>query len=325
LLNRIVTHDDFDGLVSAAISARALKINNFFFTGPRSITESRVRTDSKDVVCDLPFPADCGMWFDHHPGNLEELQYRKIDPDSIPGKFSLEPSCARIVFDYFTEIDGLPSHFTEMTREADIIDSFNYTSIADWQQETPGKIIDTAIRSRSDVKSDRLIFLTDLTRALAKDSLETVAAFGWVESRYQSVKSMEAAALEQIRKDSIFIDSDPHREIVILDRTHHKRQDPINKNLAYIAFPEALAVIEFKNHFNRGVKTNNLAFSMSLSLNLAKEEHSKDVGEIMRLLNMGDGHAGAAAGRVSCASKPEMLKTKDKIIADIFNYWKKQK
>jgi hypothetical protein len=72
------------------------------FLGQITITE-------QDVVCDLPYPLQCGLWFDHHEGNVQELEYRKIDPKSIPGRFDLKPSCSRVVYEYFpTKKNYLP-------------------------------------------------------------------------------------------------------------------------------------------------------------------------------------------------------------------------
>jgi len=67
-----------------------------------------------------------------------------------------------------------------------------------------------------------------------------------------------------------------------------------------------------------------LSFSLSLALNLNKREHRKDVGEIMRSLNIGDGHKGAAGGTVYCTSKAEMLRKKGEIINEIFGLWEGQ-
>ncbi len=46
--------------------------------------------------------------------------------------------------------------------------------------------------------------------------------------------------------------------------------------------------------------------------------------EIMRELNIGDGHAGAGAGTVSCGSKAEMLGEKDRLVKEILKLWKSQ-
>ena len=78
MYNRIVTHSDFDGIVSAAICAYIFNINRFYFTGPRIIQEARVSVTQNDIVCDLPYPLECGLWFDHHEGNIEDVRFRGI-------------------------------------------------------------------------------------------------------------------------------------------------------------------------------------------------------------------------------------------------------
>jgi len=77
--------------------------------------------------------------------------------------------------------------------------------------------------------------------------------------------------------------------------------------------------------FRQKRKTNDLAFSMSLSPSLELGSSEKDVGEIMRSLNMGDGHRGAGAGRVQCKSKAEMMKQKEQILQKILCMWRNQR
>ena len=102
--DRIVTHSDFDGIVSAALCSEALGCERIIFTGPNSITRAEISVGPSDVVCDLPYPLDCGIWFDHHPGNLEAVRLRGIDPAGIQGRFDEKPSCARVVLEYFAEV-----------------------------------------------------------------------------------------------------------------------------------------------------------------------------------------------------------------------------
>ncbi len=71
---RIVTHNDFDGIVSGAICSLVSGCDHFVFTGPNSIARAEVSVGPSDVVTDLPYPLDCGMWFDHHPGNLDAVK-----------------------------------------------------------------------------------------------------------------------------------------------------------------------------------------------------------------------------------------------------------
>ncbi len=89
--------------------------------------------------------------------------------------------------------------------------------------------------------------------------------------------------------------------------------------MTYLLYPHALSVLEINNLFEKGIKTNSLSFSMSLGISLNLVEHGKNIGEIIRALNIGDGHPGAASGTVVCKSKPEMERRKKEIIERSMN------
>jgi hypothetical protein len=92
-----------------------------------------------------------------------------------------------------------------------------------------------------------------------------------------------------------------------------------------LIYPEALGVLEVYNLMDhQGVKSNHLGLSMSLSINGNRKDQSRNIGEIMRTLNIGDGHPGAAAGTVRCKSKQEMLKRKRELLEQIFRIWSSQ-
>lgn len=321
---KIVTHGDFDGVVSAAICSYALKVDKVMFAGPSTITKSLISISDRDIVCDLPYPLECGLWFDHHEGNILDLEYRRINPEEIPGSFSLKNSCARVVYQYFANSCELPSHFLEAVEEADGIDSFNYQSIEEWREETPGKIIDYSIKAQQGPPREKDKYLRQLVDWIRDEALAKVAAFPPVIESFQAYKADETRMLKLIQESSYFIPEDSRQEIVIIDLTKYRHRAGLTKNLALLLNPQALAVLEVKSMFNMGVKTNNLSLSMALSLNLANKEYHKDIGEIMRRLNIGDGHRGAAAGTVSCQSKAEMLREKERVLNKIFQLWTEQ-
>lgn len=320
----IITHNDFDGVVSAAICSYVFRINLIKFTGPSTISRAQITITEDDIVCDLPYPLECGLWFDHHEGNLHELQYRNIDPASIDGKFELKPSCARVIFDYFKKNQQLPQYFKTLVAEADIIDAFDYKSIEDWRRETPGKIIDATIKIKYESPRDKNAYLKQLVHWLRDNSLTEVARYPEITEKYQIFQEEEKNILKIIEPSASFLPEDVNQEIIVLDLTSYNRRPYIIKNLAFLLFTKSLAVVEIQNLFNRGIKSNDLSFSMSLGLNLCNQKHNKDVGEIMRELNIGDGHIGAAAGTVYCSSKKEMLKQKENILKQIYKIWQNQ-
>ena len=324
IFGKIITHDDFDGLVSATICSYALRLDEIQFAGPRTIIEAKISITEKDVVCDLPYPLVCGLWFDHHEGNLEDVRSRGIDSETIGGKFERKDSCARVVYDFFCEKADLPCHFVSMVDEADMIDAFNYSSIQDWRRETPGKIIDSTLKLPRVSTQERWNYLRRLIALLKVEAIENVAERPEVLERYNAYQKEEKIMLERIHKNVTFLPEDEDRSLIIIDVTQHKRQPGILKNLAYLLYPAAEGIVEVRNIFHRDTKTNDLSFSMSLSLNLKLMEHKKNVGEIMRLLNIGSGHEGAGAGVVSCSSKNEMLRKKKLVLEEILRLYKNQ-
>jgi hypothetical protein len=321
---RIVTHDDFDGMASAVLCAFAFNIDSYALTGPRTVNESRMVITPDDIVCDLPYPLECGLWFDHHPGNLEDMKLRGIDPAAVPGAFSTAPSCARVVYDYLDSRRPLPDRFLAMVEEADIIDSFSYTSIQEWREESPGKIIEKTLRSAQGPLQHKHRYIIDLIRFLRERPLKEAAHLPEVIRRYDAYQHRENEMLDQIKKNAGFLSQDRDRELIILDFTKQNHPPRIIKHLAYLLYPQAMGVLEIRPIFRRGVKTNDLSISMSLSLNMNHRKHTKDLGQIIRDLNIGDGHKGAGAGLLKCSSKQEMLRQKDRLLNEIFRMWKDQ-
>lgn len=321
---KIITHHDFDGIVSASLCAWALKIGRILFAGPLTINKSQITITEKDVVCDLPYPLQCGLWFDHHEGNLQELEYRRIDPKSIRGRFDLKPSCSRVVYEYFSEQTELPSYFLKAVEEADVIDSFSYASIDDWRRETTGKLIDLTLKVRFSSAEDQNTYMSNLVQQLRDRPIEEVSKLPFVQKQLKQYWEEEGQMLRIIQDSSYSLERDERKEVIVIDLTQHRRRPHLIKNLAFLIYPEAMGVLEVYNLTDLGVKSNNLGFSMSLSINGNRQDKTKNIGEIMRTLNIGDGHPGAAAGTVRCNSKQEMLKKKKEILDQIFKLWSSQ-
>lgn len=321
---KIITHNDFDGIISAALCAQALGVGKILFAGPITILRSQITITEKDIVCDLPYPLQCGLWFDHHEGNLQELEYRKIDPASIPGRFDLKLSCSRVVFEYFSNRIDLPPYFVQAVDEADIIDGFTYSSIEEWRRETPGKMIDLTLKVHFSSAEEQASHMRNLVRELRDRPIEKVSRLDFVQKRLKQYQEEEGRMLKVIRDSSYFIEQDEKREVVVIDLTYYQRRPLLIKNLALLIYPEAKGVLEVYNLTERGVKSNHLGFSMSLSINGNRSDKRKNIGEIMRTLNIGDGHPGAAAGNVRCRSKQEMLKKKKEILDQIYKLWSNQ-
>lgn len=63
---------------------------------------------------------------------------------------------------------------------------------------------------------------------------------------------------------------------------------------------------------------------MNLTIAGMHQTAPRDLGEIMRELNIGSGHKGAASGTVRAKSKAEMLRAKERALQAILEKWRKQ-
>lgn len=302
----IVTHNDFDGLGSAAILSWAFGIDDIRFAGPITIANAQISITREDIVSDLPYPLECGLWFDHHAGNLEEIKLRGIDPATIAGKFAVEPSCIRVVYDYFAEQgEELPEDFSELADVGDVIDSFNYPSMDAWRADTPAHRIDRAIKASSGNRYEHEKFLRELTFMMRDLSLTEIANDSLIKTRSDSYEADEQRMLENIAKYSFKLPEDSTNELLFVDFLSFINPVRIDKKLIGLLYPEAKGYVELKPSFQAGKKTNNITVTLSLALNMQQNPHTKDMGEIVRLLNIGDGHTGAAAGVYRCNSAHE--------------------
>ncbi len=322
-IDRIVTHDDLDGAVSAALVSLAIGVDRFLFAGPVGIGNGEVQTTERDAVCDLPLPLRAGLWFDHHPGNLEEARLRGLDPAGIPGRFAPERSCARVVYDHYRERVSFPPFIPATVGGTDRVDSFDYATAEEWRAETPERLLANSLFVPGPPRGN-WEYLARLIALLKLAPMEEALSDPEVAGRVAAYRALEANSLKLFGQDAAFHPDDPVREVVLVDLTRHNRKPEITRSAAFLLHPQALAVLVVGSAFRQGKKTNDLSLSMSLSYLMNRREHRKDIGEIMRRLNIGDGHRGAGAGRIACASKDDMMKRKKRAVEEILRLWKEQ-
>ena len=115
---RVITRPDFDGVVCAVLLIDALSIRSpVQWAQPGEMQHRRVAVEKGDVIANLPFHENCGLWFDHHYSN------RPIRP--VPGVFKIAPSAAGVVYEYYRE--RLDRDYAELVRQTDRIDSADLT------------------------------------------------------------------------------------------------------------------------------------------------------------------------------------------------------
>ncbi len=219
--------------------------------------------------------------------------------------------------------DGFPEDYTELAREADVIDSFAYPNLDAWRADTAANRIDRAIKASSPHRREHEHFLRETVFLLRDLPLAEVAEDAWIMERAARYAAEEEQMLDVIRKYGRALPEDPAGELFVVDTTGFSNSVRIDKKLIALVNPTARGYVEIKPVFRGGQKTFDVALSLSLALSMQHAPHTKNMGEIVRDLNLGDGHIGAAAGVWRCANSREFQKVREELPRKVLELWKK--
>ena len=120
---RLITRSDFDGLVCGILLMEKGIIDSWKFVHPKDLQDGLFKPTSEDVLANVPYVPGCGMWFDHHVSEQERVGWTQ----DVKGESRLAPSAARIIYDYYGGAAGFPSHFSELIKGVDKVDSGDLT------------------------------------------------------------------------------------------------------------------------------------------------------------------------------------------------------
>lgn len=115
---RLVTRSDFDGLACAVLLKAAGLVTEYKFAHPKDIQDGLVEVTQNDILANVPYVPNCGMWFDHHVSEEE-----RVGNVEFRGSSKSSPSCARVIWDYFGGHDAFSPFFDDMLAVVDKTDS----------------------------------------------------------------------------------------------------------------------------------------------------------------------------------------------------------
>ena len=119
---RLITRADFDGLACGAILLEAGLVDSWKFVHPKDLQDGKIEVTKNDVLTNVPYVEGCGMWFDHHASQIQNMP----DGKEIPGVRRLAPSCAEIIYEYYGGVGKFP-HLEDMVIAANKVDSADLT------------------------------------------------------------------------------------------------------------------------------------------------------------------------------------------------------
>ncbi len=97
---RLITRSDFDGLVCGVLLSEMGHIDHYKFVHPKDVQDGKIEVNQNDILANVPFVPDCGIWFDHHSSEWERLKL--YETFKFKGKSEKAPSCARVIYNYYS-------------------------------------------------------------------------------------------------------------------------------------------------------------------------------------------------------------------------------
>jgi nanoRNase/pAp phosphatase (c-di-AMP/oligoRNAs hydrolase) len=222
---RLVTRGDLDGLISAVFLTTMEDIGSIELIHPQDITDKRFEITPDDIMANLPYHPDCAIWFDHH----ELTQSNLKPPPDFKGMHALEPSVARVIYDYYSS-DKLKK-FDSILAETDRFDSANL-NIMDIISPKGVILLGFTIDPRTGLGRFKDYFL-NLVEWLKVHKIEDVMTKPEVVERVNLYKSSNTA-FEGVLRENSRTDG-----TVILTDFREMNKIPIgNRFLIYSIFPE---------------------------------------------------------------------------------------
>lgn len=123
---KAIVRGDLDGLVSAALLKSIGQIDQIEIVRLKEFLDGKIAVTDQDILCNLPYNPDCYLWFDHHSS---EARRTPPVPTNFQGAFSLSPSTAHVIYQYF-----LPFH-TKIERLKNLVDDADTVDTADLSEE----------------------------------------------------------------------------------------------------------------------------------------------------------------------------------------------
>ncbi len=282
---RLITRGDLDGLACAVIITSHEKISEILLVHPQDITDRQIEVTGEDIIANLPYHPDCGLWFDHHlmtsSNRRPQGEYR--------GRYGQAPSAALLVWEHY----GKDARFDALVEETNRLDSAQLTE-ADVLRPERFILLGYTIDSRTGLGAFEVYFrqCVEWVKSLP---IEEVLRKPMVAERVQRLReedrNFRRTLADSSRLEGNVVFTDFRSEVVL----------PIgNRFLVYTLYPQAN--VSLRVHWGPGREFVVVAVAHSIfdrSCNTA-------VGELLARYG-GGGHRGAGSAPIPTAEAEEKI------------------
>ncbi len=297
---RLVTRADFDGLVCGALVTQFENIEDYLFVEPKFMQDGLVDIRSGDIITNLPYHANCTLWFDHHITNTTPDFPQPI----VLGKggFRLAPSAARVVYEYYSEVGNRQQAIgNSKIRPEEILSLLNSERMTYLLHEADR--IDAGKLEKEDVLDPQGYVLISMTTdgrnagdepywlkiidLLRDQTLEETLNDTDVKTRCQSIRDEQ----EKLRK-LLLEHAQLKGNVIYVDLRGVKAIPDGNRFLIFTLFPEGNIQVKVAHDSQRENTT-----AISVGYNIFNPTSNVNVGELLTNYG-GGGHKVVGSSRV---------------------------
>lgn len=275
---RLVTRADLDGLTSAVIVTMKEPIDEIVLIHPQDITDKKFDVRPDDILVNLPYHPNAGLWFDHHLLTASNER----PPANYKGRHRIAPSAARLVYEYYLEKapdDPALLRFAPLVEATDRLDAAQLTP-EDVSNPQGYILLGFTIDGRTGLGLFESYFrkLVDWLKAMP---IEEVVQQPEVRDRVERLRSDQIEFLQLLRRNSFQLNN-----VVVTDLREIDRLPAGNRFLIYTLFPESN--VSLRVHW--GPSHNSVVAAVGHSI--FNRTCKTSVGELMSRFG-GGGHRGA--------------------------------
>lgn len=296
---RLVTRGDLDGLTSAVIITLKEPVDELLLVHPQDITDKRVEIRSDDILANVPYHPNCGMWFDHHL--LTDSNERP--PEQFKGRWRTAHSAARLVYEHYLEQHPNDPALLRLATLVDETDRLDGAQLTPDDVENPRDyiLLGYTIDSRTGL-GDFQEYFRKLVEWLKSMPIEEVLAQPEVRERVDRIRNESAEFRSLLERSSFRLNN-----VVITDLREVDRLPAGNRFLVYTLFPEAN--VSLRVHW--GPSRSSVIAAVGHSI--FNRTCNTSVGELMSKYG-GGGHRGAGTCILPLENAAEAI---DEILSEL--------
>ena len=295
---RLVTRSDFDGLGCAAILKEKGIIDDIKFVHPKDVQDGKIEITCDDILANIPFVADCGIWFDHHSSEQERKVFGKFEGCSEPSA----PSAARVIYDYYGGLEYFKNaHLDELVRAVDKADAARFTkeeilNPQGWVLLSFLMDPRTGLGRYKDYRISNYALMMDMIDYCRSKTDKEILEIPDIKERtvryFEQDKSFRQMLLDNGRMQG---------DVVVLDLRNQAEIYTGNRFLLYSLFPDANISMQIMWGFQR----QNIVITCGYSI--INKSATADVGSLM-LKYGGGGHRRVGTCQVPIDEADEIIK-----------------